>query len=176
MRPIRILSPIVTLLAAVGLLAGPGATTAHASPCQLVARGGPHAVNWPGTATWATVNPTNNRSVCFVAYLEGQPGARYYAIGFDVQDLIDTGSGGDTHNVCAQYRTPGTTVWHTAVCDTNSADWTKNGNGGEWKLVVDTLASGNPCGWKVRTVATDALGNRYVQPGDGSPGKLIGCW
>lgn len=163
---------VVPLLAA-GILVG-GADPAAASTCILPVRG--TAPTAPVTVTWATISPQNNRQICFNMAIEGRKGDRYYRLWFDTQDLIDTGAGAgnDKWGLCVQYTTPGTSVWHSAACDQNSADFLKNTTGADVSLVVDSWASGPSCGFRGRVIASDA-----AHPAGAvwaGPAKFPGCW
>lgn len=164
-------SILVASLLAAGLLLG-GTDPAAASTCILPVRGTTPTA--PVTVTWATTSPVNNRQICFNMAIDGRKGDRYYRIWFDAQDLIDTGSGADKWGLCVQYQTPGTSVWHSAACDQNSADFVKNNGGADVSLVVDSWATGPSCGFRGRVIASDA-----AHPGGAiwaGPAKLPACW
>lgn len=171
---------ISALVLALGLSIVPAVVNvapASASPLKCPSLGSGNHVNLPGSWTWATINPTNNRSVGWAVGIVGNPGDRYVRIDFCTQDLIDTGAGGDGHAVCIQFATPGTNYFWNAACDTNSSDWLYNGTGLITSWTSDTWADGPPCGYRVRVVASDEThpfgSNQRVVYG---PGKILGCW
>ena len=160
------LAPILLL----GGLVAAGATPAMASPCQVPVYVDPDtetatqaATVWPVATYTSSVSGGGVRSVCWnVGLTAGNRYSRYYRFEFSDQDTIDYGD--DSRSICIGYTTPGSTVVHVAVCDTNSADWVINGNGLEVSLVVDSWASGPPQGytWGI-----------YVDLGPGSLNRAV---
>jgi hypothetical protein len=100
------------------------------------------------------------RQSCRVIGVWTQPDGIHYQFGVLVQDLVDIASGSyqddDAGASVVQYHYSWETTWHTAVSDTNSADWSPNGGFGGvtwWTPMLDSGVTGWPetVSWRIKT-------------------------
>lgn len=163
----RLIVLAVGILALTGALTIASAIPASASPNNCPTLSNPDYPVGNGRifkpVVYNRVDSGIQRTFCVVVGIQaGSPTARYFKLGWCVQDMVDNPPFDYRGAVEFDYYTPGSNTAIRGAIDYNSSDWDYNC----WSIVVDKWASGDPYTFKYTIAywtATSANGGLVAQ-------------